>query len=61
MTEAQYSRWRKVSRVTVMRWKQAGSIIMRDNRVDVALSDAALNERPKTYRGGTTSKRVGNQ
>jgi hypothetical protein len=55
MTEAQYSRWRKVSRVSVMRWKQRGNIVMRDDKVDVVLSDAALNERPESYRGGRKS------
>lgn len=61
MTEAQYSRWRKVSRVTVMNWKNRGNIVMRDNLVDVHASDAALNSRPETYRGGTTSAKVGTQ
>lgn len=55
MTQAEYSRHRGVVRSTVTVWKNRGRLVMdAEGRIDVAASDLALDERPKTYRGGST-------
>ena len=53
--QAEYARHRGVSRKTVTGWKQKGRIVLTDaGLVDVVASDARLDERPETYRGGVT-------
>lgn len=44
MTLAAYARRRGVNRSTVTRWKQAGLLVMQDNRVDAEASDRLLHE-----------------
>ncbi len=61
VSQAEYGRHRGVSRKTVTGWKQKGLLILDGHgRVDIAMTDAALDERPPTYRGGVTSARKGN-
>lgn len=61
VTQAEYGRHRGVSRKTVTDWKQKGLLVLdAHGRVDIAMTDAALDERPATYRGGVTSARKGN-
>jgi len=61
VTQAEYGRHRGVSRKTVTGWKQRGLLVLDAyGRVDIAMTDAALDERPATYRGGVTSARKGN-
>ncbi|BCP53794.1 hypothetical protein K32_24110 [Kaistia sp. 32K] len=58
VSQAEYGRHRGVSRKTVTDWKQKGILVLDERgRVDVAKTDAALNERPAVYRGGVTSSR----
>lgn len=55
MTQAEYSRHRGVVRSTVTVWKNRGRLVIdAKGRIDVAASDRSLDERPKTYRGGST-------
>lgn len=57
VSQAEYGRHRGVSRKTVTDWKQKGLLVLdAHGRVDLAMTDAALDERPATYRGGVTSK-----
>ncbi|MCX5496447.1 hypothetical protein OSH11_17200 [Kaistia dalseonensis] len=57
VSQADYGRHRGVSRKTVTDWKQKGILVLdARGRVDVAKTDAALNDRPATYRGGVTSE-----
>ncbi len=61
VTQAEYGRHRGVSRKTVTDWKQKGLLVLdAHGRVDIAMTDAALDERPATNRGGVTSARKGN-
>jgi hypothetical protein len=59
MSQGQYARHRGVSKVTVLNWRRRGAIFMRGDLVDVEASDNFLNGRPTKYRGGTTSRPVG--
>ncbi|HWJ72580.1 MAG TPA: hypothetical protein VNX29_05365 [Kaistia sp.] len=61
VSQAEYGRHRGVSRKTVTDWKRKGMLVLdADGRIDVAMTDLALDERPATYRGGVTSGRKGN-
>lgn len=56
MTQAEFARRRGVSRKTVTTWKQQGFLVVFDDgQIDVAASEAVLDARPPSYRGGVTS------
>ena len=57
VSQAEYGRHRGVSRKTVTDWKQKGILVVdAKGRVDVAMTDVVLDQRPSAYRGGVTSK-----
>ena len=60
LNQSKYARHRKVSRKTVTDWKNKGLLVLNGlGLVDVTATDAALDARPPTYRGGnTTSSRA---
>jgi hypothetical protein len=60
MTEAEYARHRGVHRSTVLLWKRKGLLVRGGERIHVAASDAILDGRPGSYRGGKTSARSTN-
>lgn len=63
LSQAEYSRYRGVSRKTVTVWKTKGELVLSaSGLVDVAASDARLASRPQVNRGGVTSaiKATGN-
>jgi hypothetical protein len=47
MTQAEYARHRGKSRQYISRLAKAGMLVMRDGKVDVAASDAVLDDRPE--------------
>ncbi len=47
VTQAEYSRHRKVSRSYISRLAKLGVLVMRHGKVDVAASDAVLDDRPE--------------
>lgn len=51
-TQAEYSRYRGVSKKTVTIWKQQGRIKLINGFVDVVASNKMLAGRPEVYRGG---------
>lgn len=54
MTQADFARYRGVSRVNVTKWKSRGLLVFEaDGRVAVTESDARLAARPETFRGGS--------
>lgn len=56
LNQAKYARHRNVSRKTVTDWKSKGLLVVNEaGQVDVAATDAALDARPPTYRGGVTT------
>jgi hypothetical protein len=52
MTQAQFAARHGVSRKTVNVWRAAGLVVLRDSRIDVAISDNLLSGRLRRYRGG---------
>lgn len=61
MSPAEYSRHRGVTRQTVTRWKHLGKLVMGGGRVDVEATDRVLDARPPKFRGGTASRRIGDE
>ena len=60
MTDSEYAKHRGVARQTVDRWRKRGFLVAhRDGGIHTLASDAILNARPTTYRGGQASKSVG--
>jgi hypothetical protein len=47
VSQAEYARHRKVSRSYISRLAKAGVLVMRQGKVDVAASDAVLDDRPE--------------
>jgi phage terminase Nu1 subunit (DNA packaging protein) len=60
MTPAEFARHRKVSQKTVSLWKSKGLLVWLDGSVHTEASDAVLDGRPRSYRGGKTSARSAN-
>lgn len=64
MSQAEFARYRGVSRKAVTDWKKAGLLVLTSGgQIDVAATDLLLNERPESYRGGVTNRpkpRTGN-
>jgi hypothetical protein len=52
MTQAQFAARHHVSRRTVNIWRAAGLVVLRDGKIDVAISDNLLGARLRRYRGG---------
>ena len=46
VSQAEYARYRKVNRSYISRLAKAGVLVMRHGKVDVAASDAVLDDRP---------------
>ena len=46
VSQAEYARYRKVNRSHISRLAKAGVLVMRRGKVDVAASDAVLDDRP---------------
>lgn len=60
LSQEEYARRRGVSRFCVTDWKKKGLLTFSsDGRVDVAESDARVDSRPATYRGGVTNRAPG--
>lgn len=58
MTQAEYSRYRGVSKVSVLNWRRRGAIVMVGDFVDVVASDRYLDyERPRFNRGGRATEK----
>ena len=55
MSQADYARHRKVNRSYISRLAKAGVLVMRHGKVDVAASDAVLDDRPIAVEPGETS------
>jgi hypothetical protein len=51
-TQAQFAARHHVSRRTVNIWRAAGLVVLRDGKIDVAISDNLLGTRLRRYRGG---------
>ena len=58
MSQAEYARHRRVSRQYVSRLAKAGVLVMRAGKVDVAASDAVLDDRPEKVSEAATSATV---
>lgn len=59
MSQAEFARRRGVSKKTVTEWKQRDLLVMTaDGKVDVERSEWSLDQRPATYRGGTTHRPI---
>ncbi|MGQ9686257.1 MAG: hypothetical protein ACUVT2_08140 [Thiobacillaceae bacterium] len=58
MSQAEYARHRRVSRQYVSRLLKAGVLVMRGGKVDVAASDAVLDDRPEKVSEAATSATV---
>jgi hypothetical protein len=55
MTEAEFARHRGVHRSTVLSWRRRGLLVRDVNLVHVRETDAILDARPPTNKGGRTS------
>ena len=55
LSQAEYARHRKTSRQYISRLAKAGVLVMRNGRVDVAASDAVLDDRPEKASEAVTS------
>ena len=55
MSQAEYARHRKVNRSYISRLAKAGVLVMRHGKVDVAASDAVLDDRPVAVEPGEIS------
>lgn len=59
MTQAEFARRRGVSKAVVTKWKAQGLLtITGSGLVDVEASEWSLDQRPATYRGGTTHRPI---
>jgi hypothetical protein len=59
MTQAEFARWHRVSKVAVGKWVKRGVITLTaDGLVDVPKSDKRLAGRPERYRGGKAKDRT---
>lgn len=58
MSQAEYARHRRVSRSYISRLAKAGVLVMRQGKVDVAASDAVLDDRPEKISESVTSTPV---
>lgn len=59
MSQAEFARRRGVSKKTVTEWKQRDLLVMTaDGKVDVERSEWSLDQRPASYRGGTTHRPI---
>lgn len=57
VSQAEYARYRKVSRKTVSTWKAQGYLVLSaSGKVDVAASDKKVDGRPVENRGGVTNR-----
>ncbi len=52
VSQAEYARYRKVNRSYISRLAKAGVLVMRNGKVDVAASDAVLDDRPVAVEAG---------
>jgi hypothetical protein len=57
VSQAEFARYRGVSRFAVTHWKRRGLLVMKDGRVDVAASETLIDARPEKFQGGTTNRR----
>jgi len=55
LSQAEYARHRGVSRQYISRLAKAGVLVMRGGKVDVAASDAVLDDRPEKVSEAATS------
>ena len=55
VSQAEYARHRRVSRQYISRLAKAGVLVMRGGKVDVAASDAVLDDRPEKVSEAATS------
>ena len=59
MSQAEFARHRGVSKAIVTKWKGQGLLSLTDDgKVDVDATEWNLDQRPATYRGGTTHRPV---
>ncbi|MDV2988287.1 UNVERIFIED_CONTAM: hypothetical protein Q9R58_28770 [Methylobacteriaceae bacterium AG10] len=59
MSQAEFARHRGVSKAIVTKWKGQGLVSLTDDgKVDVDATEWNLDQRPATYRGGTTHRPV---
>lgn len=59
MGQAEFARHRGVSKAVVTKWKGQGLLVLTaDGKVDVEQTEWALDQRPASYRGGTTHRPI---
>lgn len=59
LTQAEFARRRKVARKTVTDWKKKGLLVQNeDGKIDVEATEWKLDDRPATYRGGSTHRPI---
>lgn len=59
MSQAEFARHRGVSKAIVTKWKGQGLLSLTDDgKIDVDVTEWNLDQRPATYRGGTTHRPV---